>query len=201
MKALAKKTNRRRKREPAHSRKALMEAAARLFNTAGYLGTDSNRIARAAGYAPATFYTHFPDKLAIFLEVYTAWVDGEEAALAATLQAGGSPGALPMRLAKTILDHHRKWRVFRASLRALYATDDQVHRVRLAQRKRQIESMAALVRRAGRPAPGRARMLALLLSFEVLCDAVADRDAKALGVSQAEILAVLAAEIKSLLSE
>ena len=66
-----------RNRQPNKTRDALLEAAARIFNSAGYHGTDSNRIAREAGYAPGTFYVHFADKLAIFLEVYEGWVSTE----------------------------------------------------------------------------------------------------------------------------
>ena len=68
---------RQRHRQPVETRRALIEAAARIFNSAGYHSTDSNRIAREAGYAPGTFYVHFPDKLAIFLEVYESWVSAE----------------------------------------------------------------------------------------------------------------------------
>ncbi|MGG6497807.1 UNVERIFIED_CONTAM: TetR/AcrR family transcriptional regulator, partial [Bacteroidetes bacterium 56_B9] len=56
----------RKARDPQESRRALVEAAAQIFNTVGYFGTDTNRIAKAAGYTPGTFYTHFPDKRAIF---------------------------------------------------------------------------------------------------------------------------------------
>jgi AcrR family transcriptional regulator len=59
-----------RSRDPQESRRALLKAAAKIFNSEGYFATDSNRIARAAGYAPGTFYTHFADKRAIFLAVY-----------------------------------------------------------------------------------------------------------------------------------
>src|SRR5260370_42471049 len=62
-----------RHRRPIETRGALIEAAARIFNSAGYHGTDSNRIAREAGYAPGTFYVPFPDNLAIFLAVYDNW--------------------------------------------------------------------------------------------------------------------------------
>lgn len=64
-------------RAPEQTRNKLVAAAAKLFNSVGYFGTDSNRIAREAGYAPGTFYVHFPDKLGIFLEVYRRWVDLE----------------------------------------------------------------------------------------------------------------------------
>src|SRR5580658_6973445 len=75
-----------RNRQPNKTREALLEAAARIFNSVGYYGTDSNRIAREAGYAPGTFYVHFADKLEIFLEVYRGWVESEWQAIAATLQ-------------------------------------------------------------------------------------------------------------------
>ncbi len=79
-----------RHRQPNKTRRALIEAAARIFNSAGYHGTDSNRIAREAGYAPGTFYVHFADKLAIFLEVYESWVSAEWSSIEAILKSGGS---------------------------------------------------------------------------------------------------------------
>jgi AcrR family transcriptional regulator len=55
----------------------LVAAGANEFNRVGYGGTDSNRIARAAGYAPGTFYKHFADKRDVFLAAYEAWVTAE----------------------------------------------------------------------------------------------------------------------------
>src|SRR5580704_19746671 len=105
-----------RHRQPDKTRRALIEAAARIFNSDGYHGTDSNRIAREAGYAPGTFYVHFPDKLAIFLDVYENWVSAEWSSIEAILKSGGSTRAIRMRLSRAVLEHHRKWRTFRASL-------------------------------------------------------------------------------------
>lgn len=62
---------------PEETRERLVVAAAQLFNRVGYDGTDSNRIAREAGYAPGTFYKHFRDKKEIFLAVYEGWVTKE----------------------------------------------------------------------------------------------------------------------------
>ena len=115
-----------RHRQPDKTRAALIEAAARIFNSDGYHGTDSNRIAREAGYAPGTFYIHFADKLAIFLDVYENWVSAEWSSIEAILKSGGSARAVRMRLSRAVLEHHRKWRTFRASLRALSATDERV---------------------------------------------------------------------------
>ena len=48
----------------------LIAAAAAEFREAGFAGTDSNRIARRAGFAPQTFYRWFKDKTEIFIAVY-----------------------------------------------------------------------------------------------------------------------------------
>jgi AcrR family transcriptional regulator len=52
-------TARPRRGTPAQTRERLVAAAAILFNRAGYHGTDSNRIARAAGYSTGTFYLNY----------------------------------------------------------------------------------------------------------------------------------------------
>ena len=140
-----------RHRQPVETRRALIEAAAKIFNSAGYHGTDSNRIAREAGYAPGTFYVHFPDKLAIFLAVYENWVSAEWSSIEVILKSGGSARAIRRRLSRAVLEHHRKWRTFRASLRALSATDDVVHAARVASRARQIETMSRLIRARNTP--------------------------------------------------
>ena len=191
---------RKRVRNPDASRKALVDAAAALFNEVGFHGTDSNRIARRAGYAPGTFYVHFADKTEIFLAVYEHWVQTEWDGLERALQAGGPAARLRATLAKETLEHHRRWRGFRASLRALTATDERVHRVRVEQRGRQVAALAKLTAGRGgkRPAPTRAALWAILLEFEVLCDGVSEGDAKALGIPEAEVLARLAERLTEL---
>jgi hypothetical protein len=100
-----------------------------------------------------------------------------------------------------VLEHHRKWRTFRASLRALSATDDRVHAARVASRARQIETMTMLLRTRGEPVPDRVRMLAQLLIAEALCDAVADGDAKSLGVGEGEMVRILDESSRDLLAD
>src|SRR5688572_18363855 len=62
---------------PEQTRARIVMAAAEEFQAHGYFGTDSNVIARAAGYAPGTFYKHFVDKRAVFLSVYVDWVTAQ----------------------------------------------------------------------------------------------------------------------------
>jgi AcrR family transcriptional regulator len=176
-----------RSRNPEASRRALIEAAAQLFNSVGYHGTDSNRIAIAAGYTPGTFYTHFEDKRAIFLEVYRRWLDDEIAAIAAALEQDAP--SKRVRLARVVLEHHRKWRIFRASLRALYATDPVVREARLAERRRQLDLTLASEGRKGKQA--RAEILAAMLIAETLADSIADGDVLALGVREADLFRIM----------
>jgi AcrR family transcriptional regulator len=185
-------------RAPEETRGKLIEAAARLFNSVGYYGTDSNRIAREAGYAPGTFYVHFADKLEIFLEVYRAWVESEWQAIAATFQPGRRRGEESARIARIVLRHHREWRMLRASLRAVTVTEPRVRAARVAERKRQIARVAERLRARGVAQPP-ARIYANLLLFEILCDAVADGDTAKLGIREADILARLAADVDEML--
>jgi len=55
-----------------NTRQDLVEAAIAEFETVGFEGTNTNRIARAAGYAPQTFYRHFDDKKIDRLAAITA---------------------------------------------------------------------------------------------------------------------------------
>ena len=175
-----------------------MEAAGKLFNSVGYFGTDSNRIAREAGYAPGTFYVHFADKREIFLEVYRGWVSSEWQAIAAAIAPEKGATAQSLRIAQAVLRHHREWRMFRKSLRALTVTDERVHQARVAQRARQIAQTSELLRARG-VTQTPARIYANLLLFEILCDAVADGDTATLGLKERDILVRLAADVDALL--
>jgi AcrR family transcriptional regulator len=95
---------------PAETRQRLIQAAAVELETEGYFATDSNRIARAAGYAPGTFYKHFADKRAIFLAVYDDWVDAEWRAISDVVAAGAPLAELAGQLVDLLIAHHRRWR-------------------------------------------------------------------------------------------
>src|ERR1700691_995174 len=81
-----------RRGTPEQTRARLVTTAGEIFNRVGYHGTDSNRIAKEAGYATGTFYKHFKDKREAFLAVYEAWVTSEWSAIDAELSGGRNPG-------------------------------------------------------------------------------------------------------------
>ncbi|MEV6596349.1 TetR/AcrR family transcriptional regulator [Actinoplanes sp. NPDC051346] len=177
------------------TRDRLIAAAAETFNRDTYHGTDTNRLARAAGFAPATFYKHFPDKRAAFLAVYREWVDAEWNALEDTLkEAVGDPRAI----VDVVVDHHVRWAGLRASLRVLVPVDEQVREFARRQRRRQLDWLARLRGRRV-PVSGRhhePRDLALLLTFERVADAIADGEAAALGVNPDDLRTQLATTVR-----
>jgi AcrR family transcriptional regulator len=194
--------------DAAETRERLVAAAAAVFNRDGYHGTDSNRLARAAGYAPATFYKHFPDKRTILLAAYEAWVTTEWQAIGAALRAARTPADRAERIVALVLEHHRRWKGLRASLRALVATDPVVRRFHRAQRRRQLELLAAMRhdgRRTTKP-PGDAEGIArvddalMLFTLERTLDAVAEGETDALGLDAEVVMTRLRALVGAALA-
>lgn len=180
-----------RRGAPADTRARLVAAAAAEFNRVGFRGTDSNRLARAAGYAPGTFYKHFPDKRDAFLAAYEAWVTAEWAAIGKIVRQGGSRAALAERLVDATLALHRRWRGLRGSLRALVAEDAVARTFYRRQRRRQLELLAALDRRSGSAPHSREADAILLYTLERVCDAVADGELRELGLAVEPTVAML----------
>lgn len=166
----------------------LVEAALAEFSEAGFEGTDSNRIARRAGFAPQTFYRWFPNKLAIFLAAYQLWQRQEWDAL--------TQAASPLEMAGILVEHHRRHRIFRCSLRQLAVTDEAVRAARTASRQRQLQTVAAS---SGAGGGGYAARVILLLEIERLADAVADGELADLGVDEHHGTRAIASLIGTLL--
>jgi AcrR family transcriptional regulator len=179
-----------RPRDPETTRHALLAAAQKEFNTRGYFGTDTNRIARCAGFAPQTFYRHFDDKIAIFLAVYEGWWTAEVKAVDAVF-SHAKAGSRALAAARVVLDFHVRWRIFRRSLRHLAVEDPRVRAARAAARKAQIERL----HQAGR---GPAERISALLTVERLCDAAADGELADLGLSQNVALTLVARAMAAL---
>ena len=172
-----------RNARPQGTQDKLIAAAAREFKAHGYGGTDSNKIAARAGFAPQTFYRHFADKLEIFAAVYRRWEDEEAAAIAELV--GKRAGA--RALAEAVVAHHRAYLLFRRSLRTLSLESAAMRKARAQSRVRQIERTIALTGR------GTVESLApVLFQIERLADAIAEGEFADLGLGEATGLEALA---------
>lgn len=170
------------------AREALIEAAANEFNESGFEGTDTNRIARRAGYAPQTFYRHFKDKADVFIEVYRTWMNDEFRQVGATSKRG------PIAASNVLIRHHTEYRGFRRSLRALSITDPSMGAARTENRRQQL----ALFAKGPYASLDRRAQVALLLCIERIADAAADGELADLGLSatsQAKLLAEVVAKL------
>jgi AcrR family transcriptional regulator len=163
-------------RLPEATRAALVEAAWAEFEEVGYDATNTNRIAQRAGYAPQTFYRHFPDKAAIFLAVYSRWVAEEEALMDGVRHARAA--------AEAAIAHHRRSHRFRRALRLLSLSDDRVRAARAESRLQQIARLRARLPHLA--AIDAAELAARLLTVERLTDACAEGELADLGVPDAE---------------
>ena len=110
------------RRDPAATRAAFVRAAWQEFEERGFEATQSNRIARRAGYAPQTFYRHFTDKVDILLAAYADWIADEHRDLAAAVDS--------RETARVLLRHHRATLRFRRVMRTLAITEERVRAAR-----------------------------------------------------------------------
>lgn len=177
---------------PAPDTRALLVAAAgEEFNSVGFSGTDTNRIARKAGFAPQTFYRHFDDKLDVFLAVYERWRNEEAKALAKAASALSGQGR-SRAAAAVIIRHHRDWSILRRSLRLLAVEEPRVRAARAAGRQEQLNALAALPANASR---ARSDLAAAILTIERLCDALADGEPQDLGISDSQWIKIIVSAV------
>jgi len=186
-----------RRGRPEDTRKRLIAAAARCFDREGYFGTDSNRIAQTAGYAAGTFYKHFADKREILLAAYETWETAEWEAIAAELRAGRGRREVAARIVERTVQLHTRWRGLRAAVNALIPVDPEVRRFHRAQRRRQLDLLAELRRRAGVPPHQREDDALLLFTMERVCDAIAQGELRELGIHRAPVLARLRQSVEA----
>lgn len=156
----------------------LIQAAMAEFAEYGYSGTDSNKIARRAGFAPQTFYRWFKDKITIFIAAYRLWEENEWLVLTTLMQQQ----AAPLQIAQAVITQHRDHLLFRRSLRQLAVEHPQVRQARAESRLRQVERIRLWL---GASAPDTASLLLLLLQMERLADAIAEGELTDVGVAEA----------------
>ena len=168
---------RRSRRPPESTSERLLEAATAEFNEHGFGGTDTNRIARRAGFAPQTFYRWFEDKLDVFIKIYDRWRRDELATLSRLLAENASDA----RLAQAVIAHHKAYVIFRRSLRQLSVENAAVRAARAESRLSQI----AFIRKVNAN-PGRddASLAVVLFQTERLADAVAEGEFQDMGLDK-----------------
>jgi AcrR family transcriptional regulator len=72
-------------------RRAILDAAYKLFSKRGYSDTNIANIARMAGVAPANVYVYFPSKLEILFSIYEPWLTKQFDTLEKSLQRTTDP--------------------------------------------------------------------------------------------------------------
>ncbi len=172
----------------------LVDAAMAEFNEQGFGGTDTNRIARRAGFAPQTFYHWFKDKTEIFIAAYRAWEDEERDAFQRLL----ARAAPTESLAEAGITHHRRHLLFRRSLRQLSLENPTVRKARAESRLRQIDQIRAWTQR---PDSSAEPLAIALFKLERLSDAVAEGELGDMGLSEDAARAEIARIIASLRGE
>jgi AcrR family transcriptional regulator len=189
-----------RRGSPTQTRERLVAAAAQLFNRGGYHGTDSNQIAREAGYSTGIFYKHFADKRDIFLAAYETWVVSEWKGVEEELSLRGPRGEIALRLVALTVDFHTRWKGLRASLIELVFTDAKVRRFYRNQRKRQLDLMARIRGEIGARHGRREDDAIHLFTMERTADAIAQGELRDLGLDRDTVVKALVEKVAGLLA-
>jgi AcrR family transcriptional regulator len=174
--------------EGPDTRTRLLEAAMSEFIESGFAGTDTNRIARRAGFAPQTFYRWFEDKFAVFADVLAVWEEVERSTLLALIADRHTPA---VELANACVENARPFLTFRQHLRAVQMQHAGVRELRMASQRR----LLALVLDA-HPAPSDPEQIGLAVwHIETLSEALARGDLADMGLGGSAALAQLARAI------
>ena len=99
------------------------------------------------------------------------------------MEPGQTPEESIDRAADALIEHHRRWRVFRGNLRALVTYDEELRELTHTLRAEQLAKVSVLRALQGsaiRPLESDALQA---MMFERVCDAIADDDFKSLGCS------------------
>jgi AcrR family transcriptional regulator len=183
------------------TRERLIDAARREFEAHGYLGTNTNRIARAGGFSPQTFYRHFADKLEIFREVYTRWISESWRLIGDAIAAGGTRRVIATRIADVVVAHYTRAAQLRASVRMLAASDPSFRELYLAEARRQLEITRGNRRTRGQEVLPPEEHLAALLVVERFADALAFDEVAPVGIDPSSLRALMARFVERYLGD
>jgi AcrR family transcriptional regulator len=110
----------------AEIREAIIEAAARLFEEKGYVGTSITEIGQAAGVAPSGIYIYFTSKLDLFYTIFSPWLKARLDLLERELKGVAGNRARVRRIVETIwLDIPKESNFFANNLMQAVSTATQ----------------------------------------------------------------------------
>jgi AcrR family transcriptional regulator len=165
----------RRAQQASETRSAILEAATRLFTANGWVATGVRDIAREAGVATETVYSHFSSKTALLQQVIDVAAGGDDAPLAVAERpefismGDGDRGDRITAAAAVVTEIHLRTCGLAKVVREAAATDEAIAGMLATTREQQrldTESGVALV--MGRqPLPAERDALWALLSVEV----------------------------------
>ena len=170
------------------TRERLITAAASQFNRFGFHGTDSNSIAKEAGYATGTFYKHFGDKREVFLAAYERWLAAQWKEVDDELSQIKNAEQTARRLVALAIRFHTEWRGLRASLMELVFSDPEVRRFFRKQRRRQLDHIVELRSRFALPPQTSEQDAIFMCLTERVYDAIGQGEIQSLGLDQAAVI-------------
>ena len=188
-----------RRGTPAQTRERLITSAASQFNRFGFHGTDSNNIAKEAGYATGTFYKHFRDKREVFLAAYESWLAAEWKEVDDELSRMRNAAETAKRLVALTIKFHTEWRGLRASLMELVFSDPEVRRFFRNQRRRQLDHIAELRSRLTLPPQTSEQDAIFICLTERVFDAIGQGEIRSLGLDQAAVIESMVERIHAFL--
>jgi AcrR family transcriptional regulator len=188
-----------RRGAPEQTRERLIAAASIQFNRFGFHETDSNTIAREAGYAAGTFYKHFRDKREVFLVVYERWLAAQWNEITEELSRQQAPEETAKRIVELSVKFHTEWRGLRASLMELVFCDCEARKFFEKQRRRQLELMSELRHRLNLPPQAAEEDAIHLFMTERVFDAIGQGEIQSLGLDKNAVLESMTARVYALL--
>ena len=177
-----------RRGSPGETRERLISTAAGQFNRQGFHGTDTNSIAKEAGYATGTFYKHFRDKREVFLVVYDRWLAAEWKEVDDELNHMKDRKETSRRIVALTIRFHTEWRGLRASLMELVFSDSEVRKYFTKQRVRQLDHIVAIRSRFALPAQTREEDAIFMCTMERVTDALGQGEIQSLDLDRSAIV-------------
>lgn len=139
----------RRAEQAEQTRAAVLETATRMFAEKGWAATGMRDIAREAGVATETVYSHFSSKTGLFQQVIDIAVVGDDASVAMAERpefAATGQGSRSRRIAqaaRVTAEVHRRTGRFAKVLREAAPSDDSIAEMLRSTRERQRLDIAA----------------------------------------------------------